>query len=100
MPKNMKNDGCQESQNVPNSDGPASEPDASRGSVAVELLKYTVKILITAGIVAALVWTSKKHGTFDGFDVSGLNWGWLAAAFALYILHLFVNAWRWRLLLA
>ena len=100
MPKNMKNDGCQESQNVPNSDGPASEPDASRGSVAVELLKYAVKILITAGIVAALVWTSKKHGTFDGFDVSGLNWGWLAAAFALYILHLFVNAWRWRLLLA
>ena len=100
MPKNMKNDGCQESQNAPNSDGPASEPDASRGSVAVELLKYAVKILITAGIVAALVWTSKKHGTFDGFDVSGLNWGWLAAAFALYILHLFVNAWRWRLLLA
>ena len=100
MPKNMKNDGYRDGQSAPECDGSASAPDESRGGTAVELLKYAVKILITAGIVAALVWTSKKHGTFDGFDVSGLNWGWLAAAFSLYILHLFVNAWRWRLLLA
>ena len=100
MPKNMKNDGYRETQSVPGCDGPESAPDESRGGTAVELLKYAVKILITAGIVAALVWTSKKHGTFENFDISGLNWGWLAAAFALYIFHLFVNAWRWRLLLA
>ena len=75
-------------------------PEESVPNRAVLLLKYAVKILITAGIVAVLVYSSKKHGTFDGVDFSGLNWGWLAAAFLLYLVHLFVNAWRWRLLLA
>ena len=70
------------------------------GCKAVELLKYAVKLLITAGIVALLVYTAKNQGTFKDFDISGLNWWWLAAAFALYLVHLFVNAWRWRLLLA
>ena len=78
----------------------ASAPEDCKGCRAVEFLKYLIKILVTAGIVAVLVYTSKKHGTFDGFDVSGLNWFWLAAAFLLYLVHLFVNAWRWRLLLA
>lgn len=100
MPKNMKNDGNRETQDGSECGGASAAPDESRGGTLVELLKYTVKILVTAGIVAALVWTSKKHGTFENFDISGLNWGWLAAAFALYIFHLFVNAWRWRLLLA
>ena len=100
MQKNMKNDGNRETQDGSERGGASAAPDECRGNMAVGLLKYAVKILITAGIVAALVWTSKKHGTFDGFDISGLNWCWLAAAFALYIFHLFVNAWRWRLLLA
>ena len=77
-----------------------SLPDEEKSGQAVELLKYAVKLLITAGIVALLVYTAKKQGTFKDFDISGLNWGWLAAAFALYLVHLFVNAWRWRLLLA
>ena len=97
----MTNDGNRETQDGSECGGAsAAAPDESRGGTLVELLKYAVKILVTAGIVAALVWTSKKHGTFENFDISGLNWGWLAAAFALYIFHLFVNAWRWRLLLA
>jgi uncharacterized protein (TIRG00374 family) len=100
MAKNMKNDtvpvppcgtACTPSDSVPD------EPPARK---AVVFLKYAVKILVTAGIVAILVHTSKKHGTFDGVDFSGLNWGWLGAAFLLYLVHLFVNAWRWRLLLA
>ena len=79
---------------------PGSAPEGSAPGKAVTLLKYAIKILVTAGIVAVLVYSSKKHGTFDGVDFSGLNWFWLGAAFLLYLVHLFVNAWRWRLLLA
>lgn len=100
MPKIMKKDPNRTAPRDPGCGGPASEPAECREGRAVGLLKYAVKILVTAGIVAVLVYTSKKHGTFDGFDISGLNWGWLAAAFLLYLVHLFVNAWRWRLLLA
>jgi len=99
MPKFMKNAPNQASPSEPGC-GSASAPDENAGSNAVVFLKYAIKILVTAGIVAILVYTSKKHGTFDGFDLSGLNWFWLAAAFLLYLVHLFVNAWRWRLLLA
>ena len=42
-------------------------------------LKYALKIGVTAGIVAVLVHTSRKHGTFDGLDFGALNWAWLAA---------------------
>jgi len=75
-------------------------PAEKKIGMAVELLKYAVKLLITAGIVWLLVYMAKKQGTFKGFHLSGLNWWWLAAAFVLYLVHLFVNAWRWRLLLA
>ena len=77
-----------------------SAPDECAPCKAVVFLKYAVKILVTAGIVAVLVYSSKRHGTFDGLDLSGLNWFWIGAAFLLYLVHLFVNAWRWRLLLA
>ena len=100
MPKIMKKAPNRATPRDPGCGSPGTMPEESKGSKAAELLKYAVKILVTAGIVAILVYTSKKHGTFDGFDFSGLNWGWLAAAFLLYIVHLFVNAWRWRLLLA
>lgn len=81
---------------------PAGETPQGRhdGGTFATFLKYALKIGVTAGIVAVLVHTSRKHGTFDGFDFGALNWAWLAAAFVLYIVHLFVNAWRWRLLLA
>ena len=52
------------------------------GGFAV-LLKYALKIGVTAGIVAVLVHTSRKHGTFDGLDFGELNWAWLAAAFGM-----------------
>ena len=86
---------------APDAPCPAAEPSGGGASAqAATALKFALKIAVTAGIVAVLVHTSRKHGTFDGFDVGALNWAWLAAAFALYIVHLFVNAWRWRLLLA
>ena len=100
MPKIMKKDPNQASPGDPGCGGDASPDEREACGAMGVFLKYAVKILVTAGIVALLVYSSKKHGTFDGFDVSGLNWGWLAAAFALYLVHLFVNAWRWRLLLA
>lgn len=100
MPKFIKKDPNRTAPLDPGCGAPGSANDECKESSVVGLLKYAVKILVTAGIVAVLVYTSKKHGTFDGFDVSGLNWGWLAAAFLLYLVHLFVNAWRWRLLLA
>lgn len=100
MPKIMKKALNRAAPRDPGCGSPGSAPEESKENKVAELLKYAVRILVTAGIVAILVYTSKKHGTFDGFDISGLNWGWLAAAFLLYIVHLFVNAWRWRLLLA
>lgn len=100
MTKNMKNDTASAPRTAPECAVSDSAPEESAPNKAVVFLKYAVKILVTAGIVAVLVWSSKKHGTFDGVDFSGLNWFWLAAAFLLYLVHLFVNAWRWRLLLA
>ena len=100
MAKNMKKDTKPAPQNAPACACPGPAPDDCAPGKAVAFLKYAVKILVTAGIVAILVYSSKKHGSFDGVDLSGLNWAWLAAAFLLYLVHLFVNAWRWRLLLA
>ena len=100
MSKNLKKDTVP----APQSESACASSDPVRDErqpgMVVVFLKYMVKILVTAGIVAILVHTSKKHGTFDGVDFSGLNWFWLGAAFLLYLVHLFVNAWRWRLLLA
>ncbi len=100
MTKNSKNDTAPAAQTAPRCAAPDSMPEESAPNKAVVFLKYAIKILVTASIVAVLVYTSKKHGTFDGVDFSGLNWFWLGAAFLLYLVHLFVNAWRWRLLLA
>jgi hypothetical protein len=100
MAKNMKKDSAPATRPAPGGAVPDSAPEESATSKAVVFLKYAVKILVTAGIVAILIHTSRKHGTFDGVDFSGLNWFWLGAAFLLYLVHLFVNAWRWRLLLA
>ena len=100
MAKNMKKDTASAPQHGPALACPDSRPEETAPGKAAVFLKYAVKILVTAGIVAVLVYSSKKHGTFDGVDLSGLNWGWLGAAFLLYLVHLFVNAWRWRLLLA
>ena len=100
MAKNMKKDIVPAPQCAPVCACPDSAPDERTSSKAIVFLKYAVKILVTAGIVAILIYSSRKHGTFNGVDFSGLNWFWLAAAFLLYLVHLFVNAWRWRLLLA
>ncbi|MBP5586325.1 MAG: flippase-like domain-containing protein [Lentisphaeria bacterium] len=100
MTKNTKKNTSSPAQPAPGSAASCSAPDTPAPGGVVVFLKYAVKILVTAGIVAVLVYSSKKHGTFDGVDFSGLNWGWLGAAFLLYLVHLFVNAWRWRLLLA
>ena len=100
MTKNTKKDAAPAPQCGPACGVPGPAPEETAPNKAAVFLKYAVKILVTAGIVAVLVWSSKKHGTFDGVDFSGLNWLWLAAAFLLYLVHLFVNAWRWRLLLA
>ncbi|MBR6240795.1 MAG: flippase-like domain-containing protein [Lentisphaeria bacterium] len=90
------NDPCA-TEEAPTGEMPQGRHD---GGTFSTLLKYALKIGVTAAIVAVLVHTSRKHGTFEGFDFRSLNWAWLAAAFVLYIVHLFVNAWRWRLLLA
>ncbi len=100
MTKNTKKAPASAPQGAPGCAIPDPAQDDPAPNRAVVFLKYAVKILITAGIVAILIYSSKKHGTFDGVDFSGLNWGWLGAAFLLYLVHLFVNAWRWRLLLA
>ena len=100
MTKNTKKDAAPAPQCGPACGVPGPAPEETAPNKAAVFLKYAVKILVTAGIVAILIYTSKKHGTFDSVDFSGLNWAWLAAAFLLYLVHLFVNAWRWRLLLA
>ena len=73
MTKNSKNDTAPAAQTAPRCAAPDSMPEEAAQNKAVVFLKYAIKILVTAGIVAVLVYTSKKHGTFDGVDFSGLN---------------------------
>ena len=73
------NDPCATAE-APTGETPQGRHD---GGTFSTLLKYALKIGVTAAIVAVLVHTSRKHGTFEGFDFGALNWAWLAAAFVL-----------------
>ena len=55
-----------------------------------------LKLLIAAAIVAFLV-TRNSEGLLAAFRA--IHPGWLAAAFVLYGIHIWANAWRWHLLL-
>ncbi len=60
------------------------------------LVKTFLKLLLAGGIIAFLI-----HKTPAGFMDTLLKAspGWIGVALVLYALHIFANAWRWRLLL-
>lgn len=60
---------------------------------------FFLKIIIAAAIVAFLVHKSGNIEGLSSLKISELNIGWIAVACFFYAVHLFVNAWRWRLLL-
>ncbi len=59
-------------------------------------VKTFLKLLLAGGIIGFLIWK-----TPPGLLKTLLNahLGWIAVALLLYGLHIFANAWRWRLLL-
>lgn len=61
-----------------------------------KMIAPLLKLLIAGGIVAFLIWNNS-----DGLAATfrSIHPAWLSAAFALYALHIFANAWRWHLLL-
>lgn len=75
------------------------ESATDRTSRWKSLLSMFLKILIAAGIISFLVWKSGNIEGISKLKLSDLNLRWLGAACMLYTVHLFVNAWRWRLLL-
>ena len=55
-----------------------------------------LKLLVAGAIVAFLI-RNNSEGLASTFR--SIHPVWLSAAFALYALHIFANAWRWHLLL-
>ncbi len=55
-----------------------------------------LKLLVAGAIVAFLI-RNNSEGLASTFR--SIHLVWLSAAFALYALHIFANAWRWHLLL-
>ncbi len=62
-------------------------------------LKMCLKFLLAVAILAFLIWKTGGVKKLGEISFSSLNWGWLALACVFYSIHLFVNAWRWHLLL-
>ncbi len=60
------------------------------------VLWFVARIALAAGIIAWIV-----HANFASIvsSLKSIKPGWLAAALALYIAHLFACAWRWKMLL-
>ena len=61
-----------------------------------KMMPPLLKLLIAGAIVAFLI-RSNSEGLAATFR--SIHPFWLSAAFALYALHIFANAWRWHLLL-
>lgn len=61
-----------------------------------KFLPQLLKLLIAGSIVAVLIWRNSS-GLTAAFRA--IHPVWLAAAFILYGIHIYANAWRWHLLL-
>ena len=59
-------------------------------------LKTLLKLLLAAGIIVFLIYKTPA-GFLD--TLLNANRGWILAALVLYGIHIFANAWRWRILL-
>lgn len=68
----------------------------SGATTGLKALKEALKLLLAGGIIAFLVHKMPRD-FWDAFLHAGSYW--LAAALALFAVHIFANAWRWRLLL-
>ena len=68
----------------------------NEGNIMKTWLKTGLKLFLAGGIIAFLV-----YKTPAGFLDALLNADrcWILAALVLYGVHIFANAWRWRILL-
>jgi len=78
---------------------PSEKADSGCGSAkekSMGAVKFALKIAVAVAIVA---WLASQNPRELLACLGSFKLEWLAAAAALYALHLFANAWRWWLLL-
>jgi uncharacterized protein (TIRG00374 family) len=61
-------------------------------------LKLTVQILVSGGVIAFLLWQIDLRQTAE--IIRSSHWGYVLAAFAIFIGTTWLMAWRWGILLA
>ena len=77
----------------------SDEKKPVRESTARGILKTLAKTAVAALIIWYLFRTGGDRAKDWTGRLHGLNWVWLIPAAILYAFHIFVNAWRWHLLL-
>lgn len=78
----------------------SEEKKPAREPVYKTLLKTLLKTAVAALIIYYLFRTGGDRAKDWASRLHGLRWGWLIPAAILYAFHIFVNAWRWHLLLS
>ena len=76
-----------------------NEKEPAREPLYKALLKTLLKTAVAALIIYYLFRTGGDRAKDWAGRLQGLNWFWLIPAAILYAFHIFVNAWRWHLLL-
>lgn len=76
---------------------PDSEDAEPKPSVTKRLLTLLLKIVISGGLMAALLARTDLGNLWEHFRHASL--AWLVAALVLYLLMILISAWRWHLLL-
>lgn len=66
-------------------------------SVIKKIFWFIVRIVFAAGIIYWLV-RSNLEGIKTGFSNIGSYWYWLIPALLLYVFHMLVCSWRWKVL--
>ncbi len=69
----------------------------NKKSVFKKIFWFVVRILFAAAIITWLV-RSNMDGIREGFSNIGQYWYWLIPALLLYIFHMLVCSWRWKVL--
>ena len=62
----------------------------------VQILLFTIKILFAVGVITWLI--SRNYGDFTK-AMNNFDFYWMIPVALLYLLHLFIGAWRWNILL-
>lgn len=77
--------------------GDAADSVKDKKSVAKKILWFMIRVVFAACIIFWLV-RSNMDGIRTGFSNIGRYWYWLIPAVGLYVSHMLVCAWRWKVL--